>query len=416
MTDFTISKILFSVSALVLLLLLISLAQRLTKRWLRRGCLTAIPFVVTGFLLWTWYLVAEREAEKLQTPVAIPGLETTKALLEHTSLLIRLPWHWILHAIALLAFVVGAIFILRERRRRQAFCSEPLLHDLKLGDKDAIKKWVKVCFVRCEPHINVTGDERQFVDFRVCILSLSLVEVSIEPVSGYITFIKAPPYEEAIRLDGKLKLEKNERALNQGFRSEGWFIVRQYIPDYQVGIVAAGNNQSTFYFQNLDIMITGEGFDPVRLDMPAQVQKGNPWTTNFETDFVFADVALLRSQIKYLQTNYSSRMDRIEWLSEVIGRANGLERVYQDPQFIPLEHMKALALEINEAIQKCYGDKSLEKFYPFPFTGESMEGPEQYGLGPVQWFIDYRNQLIACREREQRELEKLGESAHENQK
>src|SRR6266404_832053 len=122
-------------------------------------------------------------------------------------------------------------------------CPDEQLHRTRINDKNAIKKLVKVCFVRCEPHIDVPNDERQFVDFRFCIVNLSLFEVSIESVLGYITFIKVA-LDEAIKLEGALKVEKNERALNRGFRSEGWFTVRQYVPDYQVRAVAAAPKES----------------------------------------------------------------------------------------------------------------------------------------------------------------------------
>jgi hypothetical protein len=180
-------------------------------------------------------------------------------------------------------------------------CPDKQLHQIRINDKNAIKKWVKVCFVRCEPHIDVPNDERQFVDFRFCIVNLSLFEVSIESVLGYITFIKVA-LDEAIKLEGALKLEKNERALNRGFRSEGWFTVRQYLPDYQVRAVAGAPKESIFYFHNLKILISGEGFDPVDLDVPAQVQKGISWNAqDAAAEYVFVSEAERQAKIRELQ-------------------------------------------------------------------------------------------------------------------
>jgi hypothetical protein len=404
-SDFNFSRGLFVVSGVALGLLLTSLAQRIHIRWLRRASLSAIPIVVIVYLMWTWYLVAEREAEKFKTSVAFPGAETMAAILAYGSVLRLLPWHWIFHGIAVAVLLAITILLLRERRRRQTACPEPLMHHYKLSDKDAITKWVRACFVRCEPHINVAGDERQFVDFRVCVLTLALPEISVTSVSGCITYIKEPgSYGEAVELKGVLELERNEKALNLGFRSEGWFTIRQYIPDYQLAIVAAGGDKSTFYFHNLQVMVTGEGFEPVRLDMPAQVQKGTTWTRDFEANFVFADIALLQTRIDYLQAKYDSRMRRIALLSETIGRANGLERVYQRPEDIPADALTDLFFVIRQILNECYGDQALNRFRPPGADAEfQIVQPDKY-YDQTMWFLDYRKRLMELREDEQAAL------------
>jgi hypothetical protein len=194
-------------------------------------------------------------------------------------------------------------------------CPDKQLHQTKIDDKSAIKDMVKVCFVRCETHIDVRDDERQFIDFRFNFLNLSLFQISIESVGGYITFTKAP-YDETIQLEEKyLRLEKNTGALNRGFRSDGWFLIRQYLPDYQVRTVATGPKESTFYFHNLNIMITGEGFESVRLDAPAIVQKGIPWIATGEAEFVFAGIAEAEAKIRELEAEKASLQSRLDQLT-----------------------------------------------------------------------------------------------------
>lgn len=183
-------------------------------------------------------------------------------------------------------------------------CPEIRLHQTQVADKNAIRKMVKVCFVRCEPHLAVTGDEREFVDFRICILNFSLLAVSVDSVSGYITFTK-PTYNETIQLEGALKLENAEKGLNIGFRGEGWFTVRQYVPEYQVTYVNSAPSESLFHFYQLKIAVAVEGLEQsVELDIPSQIQKGIIWhAQDVASEFVFAEVAEREERIRELESS-----------------------------------------------------------------------------------------------------------------
>lgn len=181
-------------------------------------------------------------------------------------------------------------------------CPDIRLHQTQVGDKNIIRKLVKVCFVRCESHLAVTGDERQFIDFRFCVLNLSLLSLSVDSVTGHITFTK-PTYNETIKIDGTLKLENAEKAMDVGFRREAWFTVRQYVPDYQVTYIDTAPNESSFYFYNLKIGASVEGIErSLELDIPAPVQKGIIWNAqDVASEFVFANAAEREERIRELE-------------------------------------------------------------------------------------------------------------------
>jgi energy-coupling factor transporter transmembrane protein EcfT len=196
----------------------------------------------------------------------------------------------------------------RDRDDDDIDCHDKRLHQTKIDDRSAIKELVKVCFVRCEPHINVKDEEQQYVDFRFCILNLSLFPVSVESISGGITFLKENS-SDAMSLDWELKLL--DKVLALPFRADRCFMLRQFLAPQDVAPVDSGSDRSTFYLYNLNIMITGEGFESVRLDVPAQVQKGKPWIASGECEFVFASIAEAEAKIRDLEAPNESELDRL---------------------------------------------------------------------------------------------------------
>jgi hypothetical protein len=298
-------------------------------------------------------------------------------------------------------------------------CSDKVLHQTGVDDRSRIRELVKVCAVYCDTSHLAEGDKKlyedftPYIDFVFSILNFYLYPVSIELSQGFITFQKdATGQTYKLKIDPELT--EDSRARNCAFRDTGCFFkIRQDIDQNQIGLVATGSKESVFYFSNLKVMITGEGFQPVLLDIP-NVQKGIPWIAHEEAGFVQATIATLKSdhaaqvealnkQLEDVDANCKSRLQRVALLSEVIGRGRELIRVHNDPRFIPLEEMKPFAREIERSLNECYGNKALEKFYPFKFRGERMEGPGQYGQGHAQWFIDYFNNLTILLEREKSE-------------
>lgn len=289
-------------------------------------------------------------------------------------------------------------------------CPDKLLHQTAVDDRSRIRELVKVCAVNCDTSHLAEGNKKPYEDFTpyvefiFCFLNFYLRPVSIDLSQGFITFQKDAT-GQAYKLKNDPELIEGSRARNCPFRdADCFFKIRQDIDQNQFMLITSGSKESVFYFQDVNIMITGEGLKPVSLDVP-NVQKGIPWIAHTEAGFVQATITSLKSdhaeriatlndEIESLRLDCKSRLERTTILSEVIGRANELESVHKDPQFIPLDQLKSLAFEIKSALHKCYSDKALERFYPFPFKGQSMEGPEQYVRGTVQWFIDYRHQLM----------------------
>jgi hypothetical protein len=412
-TDFTLSRVVFFGSAVSLALLMNSLSGKLPEGRRRNWCRVAIPFVAGLYLWGTWYLVAEREAEKTQTRIAIPGLGISKSLSTAATYLSVLPRPWILVlgiAIGALALIGIGIPNLRRRRRKEAVkprvkilrpldlgsvgwhrivsgsvfppdsgvqalvqfpndgwypqptevkgglwtsncrfgprekaggsykivavhgatfkdkkdeldegwikseivtvnrksdediidCSAKDLHQTKIDDKSAIKELVKVCMVKCDTSIIENGPP-PYVDFDFWILSLSLHRVSIKSISGYITFQKDAT-GDSIKLIGTPELREESHAENIAFRStDGWVRIRQPLDLNQAPWVKSGLDHSVFYFHHLNIMVEGDGFEPVRLDVD-KVQKRIPYWPQDECKFLYATVAESETKVRELET------------------------------------------------------------------------------------------------------------------
>jgi hypothetical protein len=177
-------------------------------------------------------------------------------------------------------------------------CPDKQLHQTKIDDKSAIKDLVKVCVVKCETNI-IKGGPPPYVDFGFWILSLSLHPVSVKSVNGYITFQKDAT-GDSIELEGVPKISPESRATNLAFRTDGWFRIRQPLDKNQVDWVESGSDQSLFYFHNLNIMVEGNGFEPVRLDVE-KVQKRIPYWAQDACKFVYATVAEATAKIRELE-------------------------------------------------------------------------------------------------------------------
>jgi len=192
-------------------------------------------------------------------------------------------------------------------------CPDKQLHQTKIDDKSAIKELVKVCVVKCDTSIIKNGPP-PYIDFDFWVLSLSLHYVSINSVSGYITFQKDAT-GDSIKLIGAPELREESHAENLAFRStDGWLRIRQPLDLNQAPWVESGSDQSVFYFHHLNIMIEGDGFQPVRLDID-KVQKRIPYWAQDECRFLYATLAEAETKVRDLETAneaLKSELDRLK--------------------------------------------------------------------------------------------------------
>ncbi len=222
--------------------------------------------------------------------------------------------------------VVRSNVVTVKRNSNEDFidCPDVQLHQTRINDKNMITDLVKVCLVRCNPHITATeGDDRQYVDFDFWFLNLCLFPVSIESVLGSITFRKETS-AEAILLAWNPILESKVAALNRPFRSDGRFNIRHFLAPHDVTTVASGSDKSEFKFHDLNIMITGGGVAGVRLAIPDFVFKGKPWIANAECDFIFASIAEAEAKIRELETANESLKSELNRLNR--GASDHTER------------------------------------------------------------------------------------------
>lgn len=190
-------------------------------------------------------------------------------------------------------------------------CPDQPLHQTRIDDKSAIREMVKVCMINCEFHIDAKGAEQKYIDFRFWFLNLSLLPVSIESMKGKITF-RHETSADVISLDEAYKLD-NEAAIRRQFRSDGCFVVRQFLASHELEPIRSGSAKSVFYLKALHIFITGDGFDPVSLAIPDFIYKGERWKGDGDCDFLFANMAQAEAKIRELKTaneSLTSELDR----------------------------------------------------------------------------------------------------------
>jgi hypothetical protein len=194
-------------------------------------------------------------------------------------------------------------------------CPDKRLHQTKIDDKSVIKDMVKVCGVNCE--LQLEGDEPH-VSFVVCFVNLSLFPISVESVTGFMTYQK-DGCDETVGFEYPPKLTYNDHALSRGFRDTGgWLRIRQNLAPWEIARTANGSKESVFYFHKLDIWITGDGFEPVRLDVD-RVQKGISWVARHmtnECDFVYARIAETKAKFLELETERDSLKSQLDELKE----------------------------------------------------------------------------------------------------
>jgi hypothetical protein len=280
------------------------------------------------------------------------------------------------------------------------------LQDLAKTDHQNIGAAVKI--TACEVEIDLYLEiGRGWVEFRFQVFNGSLFPISLDDMSGFVSFSNGLEFR---KLDGELQILPKLRAENCRRHQIAHFTLRQDLSIEDVAFISEASwSGSCFMFDQL--VITVRGYGEALQDLPASriATEADDVQPTLRAAFRH-DAAALEAKRR---VGLESRFERVRSLSEVIGRARELVRIHKDPQFIPLEDMKSLAREIETALLKCYGHKALEKFYPFDFKGERLEGPDQYRQGRVEWFIQYLNQLVVTEEREESEgVNELGQLAN----
>lgn len=307
------------------------------------------------------------------------------------------PVRWVYHlmpksawAIVGLLVVIAFQFLVIEGARR-VYERTRWLRDLAERDQQDIGAAVRI--TSCEIDMDLETDSA-WVEFRCKVFDGSVFTIGVQDVSGFVAFSNGP---ELRKLEGNLTILPQLSAENCQRLQSGLFILRQELSKEDVAFILGSSSDSYFTFRDLIISVNakGEAFQGFATGkLPTTVDDVQP---RLRAAFRH-DASVLEAKAR---ARNKVRSERIRLLSEVIGRAKELARVHNDPKFIPLEDMKSLAREIEIALHNCYGNNALKEFYPFNFKGESLEGPDQYTLGPREWFVEYLNRLVAILNREE---------------
>jgi len=313
------------------------------------------------------------------------------------------PLKWVYHLmpgsawaiVGLLVVIAFQCFVIEGARR--VYDRTIWLQDLAHSDRQNIGAAVKI--TGCEVEIDISYElNRGWVEFRFKVFNGSVFPISVADMNGSVSFSNGREFR---KLDGKLQMLPNLSAENCQRHQVGHFTIRQELSREDVTFISS-KNSGCFMFGDLMINVRarGEAFE----ELPVTPIATTPDDVQPTLRGAFRhDASALEAKRK---AELKSRLERVKLLSEVIGRAKELARVHNDPQFIPLDDMKTLAREMEIALRNCYGNNALKKFYPFNFQGERLEGPDEYSLGPPQWFIQYLNQLVVTLDREESEAVK----------
>ena len=296
--------------------------------------------------------------------------------------------YWII--LLLLAVVVLKISIIEGARR--VFQKDLWLRDLAQKDRQDLSAGIKI--THCEVDIDTELDSgRGWVEFRFKFFNGSLYPISLRDMSGSISFSNG---SEVRKLDGRITMRPQLSAENCRRHQSGNFMVRQELSSKDVEFISTATYPSgRFLLDELAILVedyiqTSENKSTARLTTQGE---------DVQLRSAFRHDAAAREARR--RRECESRLSRIRYLSEVIGRSRELIRIHNSHEFMPLEDMKHLAHEMERSLYASYGNEALQVFYPFKFKGDRLERPDEYAHGRAEWFRDYFNQLVILEEKEE---------------
>lgn len=351
----------------------------------RRWKIVSISYTLIGVLRLVLWIVTKRSPADLIAPWS--GKATAIFILAFVCLGVVL---------ALIAVVDGArrVHLQEVAPLNETIESQRWLVKIENQDRYAVGQGVRI--IGCEVDIDISsGRDRGWLEFRFKVFNGSVFPITLAGVTGVVSFSNMSEFRE---LDGSFKVIPYLSVENWQRHTTALFTLHHELSKADAGFISAAKS-GCFMFDKLAITVRGQGeaFDdlPVAL-IPTQVDDVQP---TLRSAFRH-DASFLESERRTL---YQSHLERVRLLSEVIGRGRELVRIHKDPQFIPMEDMKAFGREIERALRECYGNSANKKFYPFEFKEDKMEGPEDYSQGRVDWFIQYLNRLVIVEEQEESE-------------
>jgi hypothetical protein len=261
----------------------------------------------------------------------------------------------------LICTITVVVAFLRERGQQPSRALRKQLAHITLADKSQIENLVMVCGVRYQAVIE--GRKPAHIDFAFAILNMSLHSVSVDAISGYVTFhIDGEPSKPKLQPI----IDKNE-ARNVAFRRDGFFVIRQdFETELERDYYLNAAPDSSFYFNSLKITLTIEGRQSANLktaDISFRKTEGQ-WLAYYEGYFIHANfgdqkIALAR------------RVHNIANLSEIHGRGQQLLVDFRDGR-PSVAVLRQWSERLKKTLYKCYGLSGENKFSD---RGYSMEVP-----------------------------------------
>ena len=243
------------------------------------------------------------------------------------------------------------------------------IHNISLGDKNAIKKLVIICGVVCR---RVTeGRKPAHLDFAFAILNMSLLKISVDSIGGHILY-----YEDGSAYTPKLepRLEINQ-AHNLGFRQTGHIVVQQnFQTEAEANYLLNGPIDTIFLLKTLNINVTGEGLESTSLDADIGVKKDEIWFNHNESYFFSSGMAAqnARAELENLKAQYDLLYEKgskesqkcannIKEISIAYGKVEKLHDLLnrQNAKPFPISVLECLSAEIYSYLGLCSKDSGI---------------------------------------------------------
>lgn len=263
----------------------------------------------------------------------------------------------------LICTITVVVAFLRERGQQPSRALRKQLAHITLADKSQIESLVMVCGVRYQAVIE--GRKPAHIDFAFAILNMSLHSVSVDAVSGHVTFyIDGEPSHPKLHPT----IEEN-KARDIAFRRDGFFVLRQDFEtelerDYYLNVAP----DSIFFFNSLKVTLTIEGGQSANLktaDISFRKSEGQ-WLAYYEGYFIHANFGDQKLAL-------ARRVHNIASLSEIHGRGQQLLIDFRDGR-PSVAVLKQWSERLKKSLYKCYGLSGENKFSD---RGYSVEVPNE---------------------------------------
>jgi len=196
-------------------------------------------------------------------------------------------------------------------------CPDKRLHQTKIDDRNAMRDLVIVCGIQYRRIAE--GREPAHVVFAFVVLNISLHDVSVVSVEGYVHFtLEGESYQAEL----PPKLKQKEKASNFGFRRTAYFEIRQDFETDREADYVLDAKEAVFQFSTLKIKVDGDSVDSFYLNTEIGfTKKDGKWVTHDDAgDFAFVGIAEASAEVRRLEVELEREKSARESSERIAGQ------------------------------------------------------------------------------------------------